>query len=168
MSERTCKGITKKGKPCKAAPLKDRDVCLAHADAATRESTGFVPDNGKGGRPRTPRVVDVIREMIEEEMGPVLQALFEGLEADQGIALNVRGGGMEIGYVPDHATRIRAAKEILDRAYGRPKQETELTGPGGGPIEHDHVGIPTSQDFQSGVAAVLATAGAHGNGNGSS
>ncbi len=37
--------------------------------------------------------------------------------------------------VPDYALRLRAMPEALDRAYGRPKQATELTGPGGRPAE---------------------------------
>ena len=34
----------------------------------------------------------------------------------------------------DPRLRVTAAKEILDRGYGRPAQGVELTGPDGGPI----------------------------------
>ncbi|QLL11715.1 hypothetical protein [Pseudomonas chlororaphis] len=34
-----------------------------------------------------------------------------------------------------HAARVAATKEILDRGYGKSKQELELAGPGGGPIQ---------------------------------
>lgn len=33
------------------------------------------------------------------------------------------------------AARVSAATAILDRAYGRPKQAVEHSGPGGSPIE---------------------------------
>lgn len=36
---------------------------------------------------------------------------------------------------PKAADRIDAARLLLDRAWGRPVQTTELTGPGGGPIQ---------------------------------
>ena len=35
----------------------------------------------------------------------------------------------------DPRLRVTAAKEILDRGYGRPAQGVELSGPEGGPIE---------------------------------
>lgn len=37
-------------------------------------------------------------------------------------------------YPPRHEQRIDALKELRNMGYGIPKQELELTGPGGGPI----------------------------------
>lgn len=118
--------MTKAGKPCTAAPLKDGDYCLAHSDAETRRSMQFVGGGPGSGRPRKPREVDVIRESIEARTGQIFAVLWDALGADRGLALNVKGGGMEIGYVPDFPTRIMAAKELLDRAYGRPMQPSEV------------------------------------------
>ena len=79
---------------------------------------------------------------------------------------------MEIGYVADHAIRIAAVRELLDRAYGKPKQSTEISGVGGGPIETAKV--PTAEDHAQEVALILAETravignghGGNGNGNG--
>jgi hypothetical protein len=65
----------------------------------------------------------------------------------------------------DLGAMVAAAEKLLDRALGRPKQATELTGPNGGPIEADVVGIPTEQQFHHGVAKILAAAGAAGDGD---
>ncbi|MET5577938.1 hypothetical protein, partial [Klebsiella aerogenes] len=36
------------------------------------------------------------------------------------------------------AAKVSAAKEIMDRAYGKATQPMEHSGSGGGPIEHNH------------------------------
>jgi hypothetical protein len=43
------------------------------------------------------------------------------------------GGFVTADGVPE-ATAIEAAKVLLDRGYGRPKQQKELSGPDGEPI----------------------------------
>jgi hypothetical protein len=45
---------------------------------------------------------------------------------------------------------------LNDRAYGKPKQVSEISGPEGGPVEHAH--IPTEAEFQASVARILAEA----------
>lgn len=129
MARRACKGKTKAGKRCRAAPLTDSTFCLAHTDELTRAKAGFggSANGAKGGRPRNPRAVDVLRQRIEADIDKVLDPLWEALQADRGIALTVKGGGMEIGSTPDHPTRIVAARELLDRAYGRAKSTGEVT-----------------------------------------
>lgn len=110
-----CTSTTKAGAACKARPLKDRDVCLAHSDAETRRSLEFVGGGPGSGRPANPRAVDVIRERIEQDIDRVIAPLWDALDASN------KGG-------EDHATRIAAARELLDRGYGKPKQATELSG----------------------------------------
>lgn len=184
MAKRECKEKRKDGKPCTAAPLKGRDVCLAHADADTRESAGFVADNGKGGRPRVPTATEVMRELVEEHVAVILGPHFRVLGYDVEIA-EQKDGSRKVGLVPlkdggaklfgesregvvkmssfeDLGAQLAAAEKILDRVFGRPKQATELTGPGGGPIEADIIGVPTESQFQQGVAEILAAAGAVG------
>ncbi len=153
MADRKCSAITKNGEPCKAQPLKDADVCLAHADAATRESTGFVADNGKGGRPKNPRAVDVLKDKIEADVDKVLDPLWEALEADSGYVVG-NGPSAELQMVADHRTRIAAARELLDRGYGKPKQQTEITGADSGPVEIISI-VPLDAEERSAKAAAL-------------
>lgn len=126
---RSCTATTKAGKRCKASPLKGQDVCLAHADAETRESTGFIARNGKGGRPRNPRAVDVLRERIEADIDKWLEPLEEGLTASRGLVVG-DGSHARVEYVEDYGTRIKAHREAFDRAFGKPTQPTreETTG----------------------------------------
>lgn len=119
---RRCSRRTKLGKACRGRPLKGLDVCLAHADAKTRESVGFVARNGKQGRPPNPRAVDVLREKVEGRIEEVLAPLFDALTATRGVTIAIRGGGTEFYETADHPTRIVAAREILDRVYGKPTQ----------------------------------------------
>jgi LmbE family N-acetylglucosaminyl deacetylase len=96
---------------------------LAHAPADVRASRGFTPEAGRlGGRPRNPRVVEVIKERIESDLEIVLSPLREALTATT-----------PTGH-PDHPVRLRAAAELLDRAYGRPRQATEISGADGSPL----------------------------------
>lgn len=155
-----CTGTTKKHTLCNAHPLKGTNECLAHSDEETRASVGFGGSEAGslGGRPKLPRVVDIIRERIEAQADQLLDALFNALEAEEGVAIAVKGGGATLVAIPDHRTRITAAKELLDRAYGKPKQQTEITGGDGGPVEF----VPVARDEAHGrrVAELLAGTGA--------
>ncbi len=132
--KRACSGATKAGKPCKAAPLKDRDVCLAHADLETRESTGFVPDNGFGGRPKNPRAVDVLRERLEAELDEWFAVLIRARDAANVKVVGEDEAGPITAEIPDHMVQLRAFTEVFDRVYGKPRQSTEISGPEGGPV----------------------------------
>jgi hypothetical protein len=161
-----CAAITKTGKPCKAYPLKGRDVCLAHTDEKERVSTGF---GVSGGRPKKPRVVDVLRERIEERIDAWLQPLDDALTASRPVLVGA-GDDATVLDVPDHAIRLKAFAEAMDRAYGRPKQTQEISGPDGAPIELD---APVDERDRSTRAAVLlrdagllAVGAENGNGNG--
>ena len=39
----------------------------------------------------------------------------------------------------NHSARIAAAKELLDRGYGKSKQSVELGGPEGGPMQFERI-----------------------------
>lgn len=119
-----CTATTKSGQPCKARPLKDQDTCLAHADKKTRDATGFAIT---GGRPPNPRAVDVLRERIEQDIDKVLNPLWDALDADRGVVVG-NGPSAHVDYVPDFSARIAAARELLDRGYGKPKQTSEVSG----------------------------------------
>lgn len=126
MAKRDCKGDTRSGKPCKAAPLKGSDYCLAHADEKTRVATGFGAKDAGNGRPRKPRVVDVILARIEDKVDEVFDVLWEAAHAQRAVVVG-SGPTAFVEMVPDHPTRIAAARELLDRGYGRPHQSSEVT-----------------------------------------
>lgn len=122
-----CSATTKRGTRCKAKPLHDRDVCLAHADADTRASARFTPESGRlGGRPRKPRAIEILRERVERDVDRYLQPLEDGLTADRGLVVG-DGEHARVEYVTDHGTRLKAAREVLDRVYGRPTQTHDVT-----------------------------------------
>lgn len=137
----SCKATTKAGTPCRAKPLHGTSTCLAHADAETRTKMQFLPGgNGKGGRKKQPRLIDILRQEVEDRMQEVTAPFWEGLKSG------------------DQKVRMECARELLDRSYGKPKQVSEVSGPEGGPIET--VEIPTSDDWNAKVAKVLAESGA--------
>ena len=49
---------------------------------------------------------------------------------------------------------------ILDRAFGKPRQELEVSGPEGGPVEIERKVPPVQSDQLADVLAVLSQAGA--------
>jgi hypothetical protein len=179
MSKPACKGLTKKGEPCKANPLKGTDRCLAHSDAKTRESVGFVADNGKAGRPRLPRPTETARRLIESNQAAVLRPHFrvlgyDILETPDGLALErIDGGGAKLHGVSqkdgriivsehdDLGAHVTASEKLQDRVYGRPKQATELTGPEGGPVLIEQTDLSNlSADDLRALKALLAKAAA--------
>jgi hypothetical protein len=67
---------------------------------------------------RKPRLNELIRERVEHESEAILGAYVDALHDENA----------------DHETRMRAAERLLDRAYGRPRQGVELSGPEGAPL----------------------------------
>jgi hypothetical protein len=108
-----CTATTKAGEPCSRNAVSGSELCIAHAPDEVKRSQGFGGAQPGAGRPPRPRVVDVIRERIEADLDLVLKPLVEALEA-----------GKADG--PDYAIRIQAARELLDRSYGKPRQGTDV------------------------------------------
>jgi len=122
-----CHAITKKGTACKAPPLEGEDHCISHAPKEKQASVGFGGAQPGSGRPSAPRAVDVLRERIERDIDRVLDPLWDALAADKGVVISLGGGETTVEHVTDHAIRIAAARELLDRAYGKPKQAVDVT-----------------------------------------
>jgi hypothetical protein len=132
---RTCKSTTKAGKRCGANPLKPGTVIEGVAVTGNwcRQHDQDLPDSariggaqpGAGRKPR-PRVVDIIRERIDDRAGEVFDALWGALKAERAVVVG-NGPSAHVEMVPDYATHIAAARELLDRGYGRPKQSSEVT-----------------------------------------
>lgn len=135
-------------------------TCYAHLPPKVREMFQAKPFGGKvpgtgGPRPK-PRVNDVLKQMIEQEITAWLQPLFEALHAEKPVVVG-NGRHARVELLPDHRTRLQAVESVLDRIYGKPKQTTELTGADGGPVE---VQVPTDKNRALEVAQILAEAGA--------
>lgn len=171
MNKRACSGTTRSGDACKGNPLKGRDVCMAHADDETKASVSFGGAQAGGGRPKAPRAVDVLRERIERDIDKWLTPIEDALSAERTYILGT-GEDAEAVSVPDHTTRMAAAREGLDRAYGKPKQATELSGPDGGPIPTQPVVVPDTEQYRRRVQQIaqraMGTVATNGNGNGHS
>jgi hypothetical protein len=99
MAKRKCSAITKAGGRCRAAPLRDKEHCLAH-DAEARASTGFSAEAGKlGGRPRLPRPHEVMREKVEADIEKWLKPYEDGLQAMRPVVIG-NGPGARREMVP--------------------------------------------------------------------
>lgn len=149
--KRACSGTTKAGKPCKAPPLRGTDCCLAHSPAETRESVGFIPDNGFGGRKPIGKPDTMARALVSENILIVQRPYWLALGFDVDIDENGRpyvfkrkeGGAklsatfegvVNLSNIDDLGAMIAAAEKLQDRAFGKPKQVSEVSGPNGEPV----------------------------------
>jgi hypothetical protein len=74
------------------------------------------------------RIPEHIREMLECATPKAAKRLIEALDAETVVHYR----GEEVGTYVDHGTRVTAAETILNRLYGKPKQE--ITGEDGSPV----------------------------------
>lgn len=87
---------------------------------------GFIAANGKGGRPRAPRAVDVLRERLEARIDDWLQVLEDARTAERGVVVG-DGPTAHVEFFDDHPTRLKAFREVFDRGYGKPMQFHDVT-----------------------------------------
>lgn len=134
MARRRCQGKTKAGKRCRAYPLHGAKLCLAHTDEKTREKVGFGGAQEGAGRPRNPRVVDVLREWVEEHAQELLSPYVDGLRSTVLVRVRVDGEDEAVlTELPDIELRQKTAERLQDRVYGKPRQTIEHAGPESGP-----------------------------------
>lgn len=96
-----------------------------------------------GGRPRIPKPTELARQLVERHAAAILRPHFKALGlhlADDGTTTPLEQGAIvvhqgEATLIEDLAAQISAAERLLDRVYGRPRQQLEHTGEGGGPVE---------------------------------
>lgn len=133
--KRHCKGTTKAGEPCTATPLNEGTViegvavkggyCRSHDPDLAAAGVPRVPARFREfvgpGRPRKPSAIDALKAWMEAHVDEVLAPLVDGLTAEKSVVVG-NGPKAHIETVPDKALRIQAARELLDRGYGRPKQ----------------------------------------------
>lgn len=182
-----CNATAKNGEPCKAHPLKGSDYCGAH-DPALPESARFgSPAQAKeaaklAGRPPMPKPTDVMRRLVEDNAAVVLRPHFRTLGFDievgedgprlvefEGGPAKIYGtskdGDVRVSNYDDLGAMMAAAERLFDRVYGKPKQQTEITGGDGGPVE---IVTPVTRPdaMSAGVLAqrVLPVVAVNGNG----
>lgn len=177
MSDRKCAGTTKKGDPCKAAPLTDTDFCLAHSDEETRGETGFGGPQPGSGVPARPKPSEIAKRLIEANELALQRPYWLTLGYDVVIGENgpelverATGGAKLYGTSKDGYVQVsphddleamqRAAERLQDRVYGKPKQQTEVTGAEGGPVQV--VSIAPDPDRARSIAELLQQQGAVG------
>ena len=121
-----CSATTKAGNPCKNPVVLETGTCIAHAPREVVESRGFGGPQPGAGRPRTPKVVEVIRERLEAQAEEYLKPVEDALKATRGVVVG-DGAHARIEYVEDHATRLKAFRELMDRGFGKPTQYVDVT-----------------------------------------
>ena len=128
MAKRQCKGKTKAGKRCRNPVVRPSGYCIAHEPRDSEGSRRFGGPQPGSGRPPTPRVVDVMRERVEEQIEAVLAPYFAAIT--EAVMFVKYEGDLIITDTPDLGARIAAAEKLLDRVYGKPRQTIEHAGPG--------------------------------------
>jgi hypothetical protein len=108
------------GRPCRAFALAS-GLCIAH-DPAMREEKHAASVKGGENR-RRPRASEIFRERVEAELEDWLRPYYAARDSG------------------DQALALKAADSILDRAYGRARQATELSGPDGGAITIEELAV---------------------------
>jgi hypothetical protein len=74
-----------------------------------------------------------MRERVEQRVDEVLAPYFDALTG--AVVHGFYQGDFVLTEHPDLAARISAAEKLLDRVYGRPRQQVEHSGPDGGPVQ---------------------------------
>lgn len=165
-----CPATTKAGEPCKARRYSVKrngkrlaaKTCVAHMTPELRVKLGirWAGDPGanvkNGGHNKKFTASDILRERFEAEADRYLKPLEDALEAMRAVVVG-NGAHARIEDVKDFNVRLRAVEMMLDRIYGRPRQTTELSGPGGNPVE---VEVPKDEERARQVAQILTNVGA--------
>ncbi len=153
--KRRCTARTQKGEQCRNAALKGHMVCIAHAERKVKEARGFGGPQPNSGRPKKLKPMDIERDLMQRYVLAWMRPYWRALGFDVGVdedgelyLMELAEGGIKIhgeskdGDInmtdyDDLAAQISAAEKLRDRVFGRPKQTTEVSGPGGGKIEVD-------------------------------
>ena len=137
-------------------------TCIPHMTTEQRQKLGirWAGDPGanipKRGANKKFTAADILRERFEAEADRYLKPLEDALEAMRAVVVG-NGAHARIEDVEDFNVRLRAVEMMLDRIYGRPRQTTELSGPGGDAVQ---VEVPKDEERAQQVAQILANVGA--------
>lgn len=150
--KRKCTKTTKAGKPCRGTPIAATDfkTCLAHAPEEVRDKLRFGKEQEGAGRPPKPKATEIARRLVEENIAAVQRPYWRTLgydvkigpegpylvELDEGGAkvygTSQKDGSINVSDYDDLGAMMTASDKLQDRAFGRPKQSTELSGEVGG------------------------------------
>jgi hypothetical protein len=138
VAARKCLGSNAKGEPCGAPPLLSSDWCLAHDPSVPDEkrfgSAAQAARAGASPKPRALKFREALIAKVEEEAEQLVERWLEAANATK-TQFTGQGDDILAEQVPDYAARLKALVDLWDRAVGKPGQEIELSGPGGGPIQ---------------------------------
>lgn len=168
-AKRKCRSKTKRGKPCKAPPLKPGTVIedVTVSGQWCRQHDQDLPDSARiggkqpgAGRPPLPKPMDLARELVEKNAVVLLRPHFKALGYllnDDG-TLTPNGQGAIVVHqgiatdIEDLGAQQAAAERLLDRIYGKPRQQLEHAGSEtGAPVQivaavHDPATSPSSTE----------------------
>lgn len=142
MAKKQAKTMAKKTAPKKKAPPQRREA----EGKGKRDSKGrFV--KGASGNPggmtkEQAKTLAQIKELAASKSEDAVEALHQ-----------IATGG------EDERARVQAAVAILDRAFGKPRQELEVSSPPDGAVKVETKGPPVQGAQVADVLAVLASAG---------
>lgn len=145
MASKKCKAKTKAGKSCKARGVMDNGFCMAHQPEDEKESRGFGGSQPNAGRPRLPTPIELKRKVIEDNvekfLAPYLKTLGYEIDwDDEGNAELVRTedgpavltasfqGHVSASDIEDLGAQVEVIEKLLNRVYGKPMQQTEVSG----------------------------------------
>src|ERR1700712_1592172 len=128
-----CHGVTghaskNPGTPCpnRIYEAESDTLCYAHWQATIpRGDPARVFANGDSpGRPRIDRPSEVLLRRVEARVDEVVDVLFDALGAADQIVVKIDKDTQELVESPNHSIRMKAAETLLDRALGKPTQNT--------------------------------------------
>lgn len=124
---RTCKGLSKRGKPCRVAPLKTGDYCRAHdpmlPDEARFGSAVQAGNASRGVERRYPRLREALERELEDKAELIVGRQVEALDATRVVVNEVTG---EVTMHPDYSLRAKVGDMLTSRALGRPGSEQTI------------------------------------------
>jgi hypothetical protein len=111
-----------------------------------------------------PKVLRELRERIRERGLDLVEKLFAIAWAEPRIE---KRGRRNVVVGPTHLERIQAIKLLMAYGYGRPTLAVEVSGPGGGPVQHRDITQLNSSERRQRIDELLAkAAGVPGAANG--
>ncbi len=119
-----CAATKRDGTPCRSFVGPDGVHCSNHdPDPIAQEQARVRRATARLGK-KKPRALDIVRERAEANADEITRVYLEGMKATKWM---YPGEGAPPIEVPDHETRRKAVDSWLDRGFGKPKQQTELS-----------------------------------------